>query len=405
MKTKVYIAVALMAFIAITAVFWIQSCRKPVGTIEDNQSKNTSIIQGYIKDAGTGIGIENVIISFNNQKVLTDLNGKYTLFYNLTNIDKIPVKAIKEGYSDGFFTINITPKNISVVDIFLRKLNNSVIIGLDGGEIIEFNSEGIDSTLSIKVNFQQNAFEHSQPVSLTPLYGNEVPNPLVQTNSDTILLNAITLNLYPNNIILGNEAIISVPLPFKLNNIISFPIYRFNSDNNTWVKQLQMATYSDESGLAQFSIKQLGIYTIALPVKMEIKKNPIVYHDTIKLDEGETEMKIDYKIQPEFPEGLSTNINAYWLSNIYSQIQRVPFGKNFQISYAYNETGIKSIQEPVTCVILIIGGVSVIVIIWACWGKQMSDPFKIEECEIVGQYEVPEVISYTIPCHDQGGGK
>jgi len=105
MKTKIYISMALMIIIAIAAVFWIQSCRKPVETIE---SHSISYITKELNDATTP---EKAAIAINHLIEKTGIgiekgNSDYQL-YTIEEDGIANLATAQSGYNNKDTSVNI----------------------------------------------------------------------------------------------------------------------------------------------------------------------------------------------------------------------------------------------------------------------------------------------------------
>jgi len=322
MKTKVYITIALMAFIAITAVFWIQSCRKPVGTIDITIPTTKLLLKGKVIDNTTKIGITNATVTIKGIAVVsTDKNGIYTTEMDVSKYKEVEIYAKASGYGLGSTKAYINKEQICVNSIPLKKLNTPVTIGPSGGKIETNNNEGF-KTNKIELIIPANAFSSNVNISVTPFEGIEVPGKINDAK-----LNLVTVNINSGERDPLLPVTLVFPMPISNLGIDRLPLLYFNENNYSWENTGKYAIINNADGTASVNITHFTTYSLAIYGRYIEELSQTTTINSIELDRSGSSKIIPWLAKVEYPSGIPDNISANWLKNVVSQNTEIGTGR------------------------------------------------------------------------------
>lgn len=424
MKTKVYITITLMAFIAITAVFWIQSCRKPVGTIDITIPTTKLLLKGKVIDNTTKLGIANAIVTIKGiAEVNTDKDGVYTIEEDVSNYKEVEIYAKASGYGLGSTKAYINKEQICVNSIPLKKLNTPVTIGPSGGKIKTNNNEGF-KTNKIELIIPANAFSSNVNISVTPFEGIGVPGLAPDS-----MLNLVTVHLESDGENPTLPLKLFFPLPFSVYLFDSLPVLIFNQDEFLWQYSGHYAQIDKVSGMAISEIESMGTFSLVVAGSYNEVPSGKIDKGSKLLDKNKSSYEYKWLAKVEYPNGIPDSISPNWLKNVVSQNTHFANGRVsfFDSTYTtinyipYKPDSVSTLKSTNGC-------------IWvyhpkACWEDQGHwEWVRIyrwtdlngngiydlgEPLVLIGGYwvwnQVWKIVSYDCgywECiHDQGGGK
>jgi hypothetical protein len=424
MKKEIIIPIIAIAFIAMAAVFWMESCKKAVGPIEPAQPPaSTLYLKGKVIDSKTKKAIEGAEVEIVGMtKVVSDKYGEYSIEAKNTQQNDIEVKATANGY--GFASTFAQIENdIAVVNsLMLLPLNSSIAIGVEGGVVESKNNEGLLGN-TIILEIPPNAFEKTANISSTPFEGINVPG-----YAPDSMLNLVTVHLESDA---GNPNVplkLSFPLPFSAYLFDSLPVLIFNQDEYLWQYSGHYAQIDKSTSMAVTELETMG--TISLVVAGSYNEVPSSTIDMGSKVLAKDKSSYEYKwlARVIYPEGIPDSLSPNWLKNVVSQNTRFESGRvsffdstNTVLNYvSFKPDSVSSYKSTNAC------------LEWeyipkACWEDKghwewvtiyfWNDSNKngiCDEGELVDRgywvwNEVWKIVSYDcgdwVCVHDQGGGK
>jgi hypothetical protein len=315
MKKKIIIPIIALAFIAMAAVFWMESCKKAVKPIEPSQPPaSTLYLKGKVIDFKTKKAIEGAVVEIVGiANVSSDKNGEYSIEAKTVKEKKIEVKATANGY--GFAsTFAQIEDDIAVVNrLMLLPLNSSIAIGVEGGVLESKNNEGLLGN-TIKLEIPPNAFDKTANISSTPFEGINVPG-----YAPDSMLNLVTVHLESDA---GDPNIplkLSFPLPFSAFILDSLPVLIFNQNEYLWQYSGHYAKINKSTSMAVSEVEIMGTYSLSVAGSI----NESFFEETDAgsklLDETKSAYEFSWLAKVEYPEGIPDSLSPNWLKNVASQ--------------------------------------------------------------------------------------
>jgi hypothetical protein len=348
------------------SLYFLQSCRKSVDPIPNNFEY---VFQSQVIDAETRVGVAGAKVMILGESVQTDSDG----FYYMSLEGPIPdvsfeIVIEKEGYIRNTYMTDYT-RYISLPIIRLLKVNEVVVIGKDGGEVIEASVDGLE-TSEISITIPPNALSENTNISCTPLEPRYTPDRLSYKRLG--LLNTSTIHLEPLGLKLSEMAEIKAPLPVKMDQGTEIPLLAFNYEKMHWEESTTKAIV-DETGLnAMYEVSEFTDFSMGIEGGYEEWDETEKCIDIFPISKSSMD-DIIYCTEDSiiYPEGFPTEEMSYvWAVNTVAVITEINGGQAFLDESCYYSywTGFNYCYQNCAC----------------------PDPGDGGECLIRSYYEVEE---------------
>ncbi|ACF14859.1 hypothetical protein Ctha_2409 [Chloroherpeton thalassium ATCC 35110] len=291
---------------------------------------NTIEINGKVYDYETSVGIPYAKVLLLNDSCVTSSDGSYTFYIDeelLTDANEI--RASAGGYIQNMEIFDKDEiENYSY--IALNPSAAAVTIGSNGGNIQTYdNPEALNSSDIIELVIPKEALDGEENISVTPLYGNNVPE---LSPTETLgLLNTSTVALLPYEIQLNEEVELTQPLPLEMSPGTKLKLLRFDTENNLWEDSGYEAIVQQNGTSATANITRFGIYSVGISGDYDEE-----YDSSEKDDIDQSSSNICISDTLVYPDGIPDGYNHQWLRNVVEQNSLLSGRPDFDLKRCYS---------------------------------------------------------------------
>ncbi len=306
---------ALCLFVALASILILtQGCKKesgPTGTVPADGLQ----LKGRVVDMATGAGIAGAQVRFGaSATYTTDAAGWYQVSCKTAGNGTHDVRVAANGYGYGYAQATVTSNAAQVAVIPLRPLSPAVHIDQNGGVAAVYDFEGLNTGAYATLTVPPGALAASTGVTLTRIYGNEVPG---YAPAGSLCLSAVILG--PSGASASKEMTLLFPLPFTDATVATLPLLQYDFAAGSWTATGREATIDPSTGTATAKVGAFGTYCLAVPGTFGETNGTGSGAGSTQLDPTKTQTEFAFLGAFDIPGGVSGALSPAWLANLASQ--------------------------------------------------------------------------------------